>query len=73
MVKFKEVFRVVRVEPFFRKYASSIRNQPHKWRGVDGNGKPITYTDADRREIVAAIGAFIADLQGLAAELQQGL
>lgn len=56
------VFQFIKASSFFPKYAPNIKNYPHKLRGTDGNGKPITWTSEDRKEIRAGLKMMIKDI-----------
>ena len=50
----KEILKYISAKHFFTDYAKSVNNFKHKMRGVDGNQKPIDFTDADKKKIKAA-------------------
>jgi hypothetical protein len=44
----KEFFTLVPACQFFNKYCPEVRNYTHKMRGIDGNGKPIDFSESDK-------------------------
>jgi len=59
----KEILKYLSAKYFFTDYAKSVKNFTHKMRGVDGNGKPIEFTDEDKKQIKAGIKQLSSDLQ----------
>ncbi len=49
---------------FFPKYAPQVKNWKHKCRGIDGNKKPITFSDDDLASIKLGIEKLSKDLTG---------
>lgn len=49
---------------FFPKYAPQVRNWKHKSRGIDGNKKPITFSDEDLASIKIGIEKMAKDFLG---------
>jgi hypothetical protein len=58
----KEILKYLSAKNFFTDYAKSVKNYKHKMRGIDGNSKPIDFTDEDRKEIKAAVKKLSSDL-----------
>lgn len=58
----KEFFTFVPARQFFSKYCPGVRNYTHKMRGIDGNGKPIDFTESDRSIMKEAAQALANDL-----------
>lgn len=58
----KEILKYLSAKNFFTDYAKSVKNYKHKMRGVDGNQKPIDFTDSDKKEIKAAFKKLSSDL-----------
>ena len=59
----KEILKYLSAKYFFTDYAKSVKNFTHKMRGVDGNGKPIEFTDEDKKQIKSGIKQLSSDLQ----------
>jgi hypothetical protein len=59
----EEFFKLVPAAQFFSKYATTVRNYAHKRRGIDGNGKFITYSQEDRAAIKAAAKKLADDIK----------
>lgn len=59
----KEILKYLSAKYFFTDYAKSVKNFTHKMRGVDGNGKPIEFTEEDKKQIKAGIKQLSSDLQ----------
>lgn len=55
-------FKYIKAAQFFPAYAPGVKNWKHKLRGVDGNGKPISFTEADRENIRKSITYMAAKL-----------
>jgi hypothetical protein len=58
----KEILKYLSAKNFFTDYAKSVKNYKHKMRGIDGNLKPIDFTDEDKKEIKAAFKKLSSDL-----------
>lgn len=58
----KEILKYLSAKNFFTDYAKSVKNYKHKMRGVNGNQKPIDFTDADKKEIKTAFKKLFSDL-----------
>lgn len=56
-------FKLVPAKGFFETYAPGVKNYYHKMRGIDGNGKPIEFTRADRDAINTGVRALSKDLR----------
>lgn len=64
-MKFENLKQLVKVEKLLLKYCPDVTNVKHKLRGVDGNKKPITFTEQDKKAIAAGLAKFgkqIADI-----------
>lgn len=57
-----EFFRIVTAKEFFTKYCTEVTNYKHKMRGIDGNKKPIDFTDEDKRYIRKAAAKLGIDI-----------
>ena len=70
----KEILKYISAKYFFPDYASSVKNYTHKMRGVDGNGKPIEFTEEDEKAIAIGINDLAKDAKKLqnAASKRQG-
>lgn len=60
----KEAFKYIKADPFFANYLPLLRNYKHKIRGKDGNGKDIEFSEAEKKEIKAALKRLFKDLNG---------
>lgn len=58
----KEILKYLSAKNFFTDYAKSVKNYKHKMRGIDGNAKPIEFTDDDKKQIKAAVKKLSSDL-----------
>ena len=47
------LFDYIKASKFFPVYAAGVTNWKHKLRKLDGNGKPIDFSDEDRVLILA--------------------
>ena len=45
------MFEIVKANQFFSRYAPEVKSYKQKCVGVDGRGKPITWTEADKKAI----------------------
>lgn len=52
----------LRIERFLSSYCPGIKNVKHKLRGIDGNKKPIDFTETEMVEIDKALRQLCADL-----------
>jgi len=59
----QEFFKLIPAIQFFTKYAPGVKNFAHKRRGIDGNGKPITFSQEDRAAIKAAAKKLADDIK----------
>lgn len=57
----KETLFGISAKVFFAEYAPNVSNYTHKMRGIDGNGKPIDFTDEDLQLIIAGMRAMFED------------
>jgi hypothetical protein len=51
----KEILKYISAKHFFADYASSVNNFTHKMRGKAGNGKPLDFSEEDKKLIAAGI------------------
>jgi hypothetical protein len=58
----KGFFKLVPAAQFFNNYCPEVTNYYHKLRGVDGNGKPISFTENDKRIMKEAAQRLANDL-----------
>lgn len=56
------IFQYIKAAKFFPKYCPSVRNWKHKLRGVDGNGKEISFNDAEKKLIKEGLKRLFKDL-----------
>lgn len=61
----KEFFKIVPARQFFPRYAAKVKRYYHKNSGIDGNGKPITFSAADKQVIKDGIKQFREDLKNV--------
>lgn len=54
-VETKEILKRLNATLFFKEYLPHIKNVKHKMRGTDGNGKPIDFTDEEKKQIAEAV------------------
>jgi hypothetical protein len=59
----QEFFKLIIASHFFTKYAPAVRNFKHKRRGIDGNRKPIAFSQEDRAEMKAAAKKLADDIK----------
>ena len=57
----KEILKYVSAKYFFTDYAKTVKNFTHKMRGVDGNGKPITFTVDDKKAIAIGLQKMVKE------------
>lgn len=58
----KDPFKFIVMKYFFEKYAPGVTSYLHKHRGIDGNGKSISWSDEDRDKIRAGMKKLFSDL-----------
>lgn len=58
----KEILKYLSAKYFFTDYAKSVKNFTHKMRGTDGNGKPIDFSEEDKKIISAGIKEMAKDI-----------
>lgn len=61
-----QFFKIVKAYNFFETYCPGVKNFTHKLRGVDGNKKPIDFTDEDKemmKKAAAKLGAKFSDIK----------
>lgn len=54
--------KFIKAEPFLKEYCPSVKNVKHKLRGVDGNKKPIDFSDNEKAEINKGLKRFSKDI-----------
>jgi len=47
-MKQEEFFKIITAKMFFTVYCKDVKNWSHKRRGIDGNGKPIDFSESDK-------------------------
>lgn len=52
----------LRLERFIHAYCPTITNVKHKLRGIDGNKKPIEFSDAEKKLIEKALKTFSKEI-----------
>jgi len=52
----------LKMEAFLKEYCPEVLNIKHKLRGIDGNKKPIAFTDDDKRAIKKGLKIFLKDI-----------
>ena len=62
-VNIKDFFSIIPASRFFKVYAPKVMNWKHKRRGIDGNGKPITFSETDYAQMNAGRIKLIEDLK----------
>jgi hypothetical protein len=60
---FSDLKELIKMERFIAKYCPSISNAKHKLRGVDGNKKPITFNELEKKQIKKAIAKFAEQIR----------
>lgn len=58
----KELIRHLTANHFFPAYAPAVTNYGHKMRGMDGNNKPIKFTQKDKRLIAKGLQQLARDI-----------
>lgn len=58
----KDIFKYITAKYFFQDYAPNVKNYKHKLRGIDGNKKPIEFSEQDKAEIEKGIEKLFKDL-----------
>lgn len=58
----KNTFENINAGKFFSKYLPHIKNIKHKMRGTNGNGKPIDFSDDEKKQIAKALKLLCKDL-----------
>ena len=54
--------KFLKMEAFLKEYCPGVLNIKHKLRGIDGNKKPIAFTDADKIVIRKGLQKFAKDI-----------
>jgi hypothetical protein len=57
----KEILKYISAKNFFEDYCKLVKNYKHKMRGKDGNGKPIDFTEEDKKAILISIKKMAED------------
>ena len=63
MIEKKPLFHYLKAVNFFADYAKDVTNFKHKIRGANGKGKPLTFTDEERKFIVKAVYKMLEDFE----------
>jgi hypothetical protein len=58
----KDVLRLINAKVFFPTYCKDVNNYAHKMRGMSGNGKPLNFSEEDKRHIREAIRKMSRDI-----------
>lgn len=58
----KEILKYISAKHFFTDYAKSVKNFTHKMRGTDGNGKPISFSEEDKKAIATGLKEMTKDI-----------
>lgn len=61
-VKTKEILSHLNAAKFFAAYLPHIKNYKHKMREIDGNKKPIDFSDEEKKQIIDAVKKFAKDV-----------
>jgi len=56
------IWEYIKADSFFRDYLPYIKSYKHKIRGKNGRGNPIEFSEAEKKEIKAAIKRLFKDL-----------
>jgi hypothetical protein len=59
----KKLTDIVPAKRIFTHYCPTVKNWRHKCSGIDGNGKPITFSPEDQKQIKAAKKQIIKDIE----------
>ncbi len=57
-----DFFKLIPARQFFKKYCPEVKNYNHKIRGIDGNKKPIDFSENDKIIISVGIERLSKDL-----------
>lgn len=55
------IWDYINAKRFFENYCPEVKNYKHKIRGYSGRGKPISFTDEDKKLIRKALKEMIAE------------
>lgn len=58
----KAAKKFIKLEPFIKEYCPDVTNIKHKLRGVDGNKKPIDFSETEKAEINKGLKKFAKDI-----------
>ena len=58
-----EFFSIIPAARFFKVYAPKVMNWKHKRRGIDGNGKPIAFSESDLLQMKSGKSKLLEDLK----------
>lgn len=58
------VFNYIKADTFFREYLPHIKSHKHKIRGKNGRGNPVEFSEAEKKQIKAALKSLFKDLEG---------
>lgn len=56
------VWKFIKADAFFREYLPFVRSHKHKIRGKNGRGNPIEFSEAEKKQIDAALEKLFKDL-----------
>jgi hypothetical protein len=56
------LFKYIKADQFFPAYLPHIKSYKNKIRGKNGRGNPTDFSDAEKREIKAALRKLFKDL-----------
>lgn len=60
------LFQIIVAKKFFQDYCPDVINTAHKLRGLNGNKKPIDFTEEDKAKIRLGVQKLAKDLKELA-------
>lgn len=58
-----KIFEIIKASKFFPQYVPEVKNWKHKIRGIDGNNKPIQFSDAEKEKIKKGINNLFEKLK----------
>lgn len=56
------IFKYIVAKYFFQDYAPTVKQYKHKMRGIDGNKKPIEFSEADKAAIQKGLKQLLKDM-----------
>lgn len=57
-----KIFDYIKADSFFRDYLPRIKSHKHKIRGKNGRGNPVDFSEAEKKEISAALKKLFKDI-----------